>query len=133
MKLFGKIRELVNELNEKVFCPYCNDCYKLLKEIQSELSFDDNGVPCDNVSMSLKIDKDGYLACAKCCAAMRQSSRLCKECQYDFCNFPSTEELYNDVPSGHPETKPTVILGEVIDCNSCSYEAMIKVLENLLK
>ena len=104
-----------------------------MTEIQSQLSFDDNGVPCDNVSMSLILDKDGYLVCPKCCAATRQSSRFCWACQYDLCNFPSREELYNDIPSGHPETKPTVILGEVIDCNPCSCEAIIKVLENVLK
>ena len=46
-----KIKELDDELNEKVFHPYRYDYQnKLLKKIQSELSFDDNGVPCDNVS-----------------------------------------------------------------------------------
>ena len=48
-----------------------------MTEIQSQLSFDDNGVPCDNVSMSLILDKDGYLVYPKCCAATRQSSRFC--------------------------------------------------------
>ena len=83
--------------------------------------------------MLLVLDKDGYLVCPKCCAAMDQSSRFCEACQYGLCNFPSTGKLYNDVPSGHPEAKPIVILGEVIDCNLCSYKAIIKVLENLPK
>ena len=67
-----KIKGLEHELNEKVFRPYRYDYQnKLLKEIQSELWFDDNGVPCDNASMSLIIDKDGYLVCPKCCEATR--------------------------------------------------------------
>ena len=72
------MKELEDESNEKVFHPNCYDYQnKLLTEIQSQLSFDDNGVPCDNVSMSLILDKDGYLVCPKCCAATRQSSRIC--------------------------------------------------------
>ena len=42
-------------------------------------------------------------------------------------NLPSRKELHNDVPSGHPVTKPTVILGKVIDCNPCSYKAISNV------
>ena len=119
-----KIKELEDELNEKEFCRYRYDYQnKLLKEILSELSFNGNGVPCDNLYMLLVLDKDGYLVCPKCCAAMGQSSRFCEAmgqssrfceaCQYDLCNFPSRGKLYNDVPSGHPEAKPIVILGEL--------------------
>ena len=129
-----EIKELEDELNEKELCRYRYDYQnKLLKEILSELSFNGNGVPCDNLYMLLVLDKDGYLVCPKCCAAMDQSSRFCEACQYGLCNFPSTGKLYNDVPSGHPEAKPIVILVEVIDCNLCSYKAIIKVLENLPK
>ena len=117
-----------------VFHPYRYDYQnKLLKKIQSELSFDNNGVPCDNVSMLLILDKDGYLVCAKCCAATRQSSGFCYACQYDNCNFLTREELYNYEPSCHLKAKVAIILGEVIDCNPCSYETIIKVFQNLLK
>lgn len=83
------------------------------KKIPGELSFDDNRFPCDNASMSLILDKGGYLFCPKWCAAMSQSSKFCKAYQYELCNFPSREELYNNVPSCHPDTKPTVTLGKV--------------------
>ena len=46
---------------------------------------------------------------------MSQSSKFCKAYQYELCNFPSREELYNDVPSRHPDTKPTVTLCKVND------------------
>ena len=46
---------------------------------------------------------------------MSQSSKFCKAYQYELCHFPSREELYNNVPSRHPDTKPTVTLGKVND------------------
>ena len=79
-----KINELETELNEKIFRPYRYDYQnKMLNEIKSEISFDVHGLPCDNVSMSLMLDKDDYLVCPKCCAVTSQSLQVCEGCQYN--------------------------------------------------
>ena len=71
-----KISSLENHLSTEIFRPY-RYAYqdKILTEIQSELKFDSNGVPCDNVSLSLNfecINSDSkYPVCPKCCSVAR--------------------------------------------------------------
>ena len=102
-----------------------------------ELSFDTNNVPCDNISLSLKIEQlhligDGNCVCPKCCSVLNEISQTYNACGCNLCNFPNREELYSDVPSGHPENASKTMLGEVLDCNPNSYETIYKVLKNLL-
>ena len=65
-----EIQEIESQLSTNVFWPYQYDFQSThLKGILLELSFDTNNVPCDNISLSLKIEElhsieDGNRVCA---------------------------------------------------------------------
>ena len=48
-------------------------------------------------------------------------------------NFVSRENLYGDIPNGHPEKPPSIKLGEIIDQNPNSRESITLVLKDLCR
>lgn len=136
-KIVEKIMNYEKELNE-VFrnyrYHYQND---ILKELLSEVQFDNNDRICDNISISLNLDNmldsKNKLVCPKCSSVTDDSLDNCCFCHYGFKNFLNRKDLYGDVPNGHPEKPPEIELGEVIDCNPNSYKAIYDVLESLIK
>ena len=57
--------------------------------------------------------------------------KYCTVCGSNPLNFVSRENLYGDIPNGHPEKPPSIKLGEIIDQNHNSCESITLVLKDL--
>ena len=62
-----------------------------------------------------------------------KGSYSCSSCSVSFKTVHDREELYENLPSCHPEKTPNIKLGEIIGVNPNSYETVKQVLFNILE
>ena len=117
-----------DHLNKQFFRPNRNKKqHDLIEKIKEEIKDGEDHI--DLVSDC----EEGEIVCMKCRFINPKASRVCSKCEFNFVNFPSREELYGDVPDGHPKAKPVIKLGEVIDENPNSFKSITSVLKDLHK
>jgi ribosomal protein L40E len=126
------ITKLETHLNEDYFRPYRIEFQAgLLKEVKEEIKFEGSQTT-DHVDLVESAPKDSSV-CTKCSAIFPKHMSICPKCSNKRHNISDRIVLYGDVPSVHPDAKPSVKMGEIIGVNPNSKDTLTCVLDNLSK
>ena len=127
--LIEKINNYENSLNVEISRKYRYDSQqKTLLNVNRSLSKGE-----DAIDIMLQREDDNIHVCGYYLEVNEKSSYSCSSCSVSFKTFHNSEELYENVPSRHPEKTPHIKLGEIIVVNPNSYETVKQVLLNILE
>jgi hypothetical protein len=127
MNVHEKILKLEKDLNVATYRPYR---YQFQKRIFKQVLDGLNENLHDHVYIKEKLKSLGkkHDVCTKCAKIYSKKRSICNKCGHNPDNFPERSELYGTVPSGHPQQRPLIKLGEIIGVNPNSKDSIKNIL-----